>query len=84
MAQARVQVGERLIQQQHVRRRTDDWRGAERRALLLAARELADAPFAEVGELDLRQGLLDTLATLGSRDLLHLQREGDVANGLPR
>ena len=53
LAQRRVEVGERLVQQQHPRLRRQ--RPGQRHPLLLAARELADPPLLEPGEIHQRQ-----------------------------
>ena len=49
-AQARVEVRERLVEQQH--RRLEDQRARERDALLLAARELARQPLVQADQAD--------------------------------
>ena len=50
LAQLGVEVGERLVEQQHAR--LDDERARKRDALLLAARELRRGPILEPAELD--------------------------------
>src|SRR5690606_30699920 len=47
-------------------------------ALLLAARELVDAPLAETGQGDQLQHLVDLALALGRAGAAYLQAEGDV------
>ena len=73
---AGVEVGERLVEEQHVR--VDRQRPAERDALALAARELGDVAGAEAGEVQQRQHGLDLGGDLGARDPAQAQAVADV------
>ncbi len=76
LAQLGVQIGKRLVEQQHVR--PDGERARERHALLLAARELTRQAAAVAAEPHQRQGLLDPAIDVGAAELTHFQPEGDV------
>ena len=64
LAQRRVEVRERLVEQQDARLGRE--RPGERHPLLLAARDLADAPALEAGEVDQRQRLGHPRAALAA------------------
>ncbi len=76
LAELQVERAERLVEQQH--RRSVDERARDRDPLLLAARELAGQPIAEVFEPDERERLLDPAGRLARRHLRHLETEADV------
>src|SRR6267142_6210387 len=76
-AQARIEVGERLVHQ-HERRLDHDSAG-DRYALLLAAGELARQLLLVTGELHHPQRLVDAALDLGARHAAHAQAEADVA-----
>ena len=65
LAQLGVEVGQRLVEQDH--RRVVDQRARERDALLLAARELVRKALAEVAERELLERRVDALADLARR-----------------
>jgi hypothetical protein len=75
-AQLGVEVGERLVEQEH-RRLTDD-RTPHSDALPLSARELAGLSLQERRQLEDLRGLVDTVADLGFRHLRDLQAVGHV------
>ena len=76
LPQLGVEVGQRLVEQQHVG--PEDERARQRHPLLLAARKLARQALAQMLEADQPQGLGDAAARSPSLDLAHLQPEGDV------
>jgi hypothetical protein len=76
LAQLGVQVGERLVEQQH--RRLDHQRAGERHALPLAAREFARVARGVRLQVHQRQRLLHALGALGLGHLAHLQAEAHV------
>ena len=76
LAQLPVQRAQRLVHQEHCR--LDDHRPRERDALLLATRQLIDAPAAVVVELHHRQRPSDSPLGLRSSDAANAQAVGDV------
>ena len=64
-ADARVEGGQRLVEQQDLRARGE--RAGERDALLLAARQLIGIAVGELRQLDHRQHLVDPRLDLGRR-----------------
>ena len=76
LPQLGIEVGQRLVEQQHVG--AEDERTRQRHPLLLAAGELARQPLAQMLEADEPQGLGDAAGHLRGLDLAHLQPEGDV------
>jgi hypothetical protein len=76
VAQLDVEIGKRLVEQQHGR--FDHDRAGDGDALLLAAGELARPSLGEAFELDQRQRTPDPLADLRRRHLPHAQAIGDV------
>ena len=77
VAELGIQVGERLVQQEHFG--LDHQRAGERHTLLLAAGELARIALAEMAEAHQFQRPRDPGLGLGLADLPHLETEGDVA-----
>ncbi len=75
-AQRRVEVGERLVEQERLRLAHDG--AADRDALALAAGELARLAVEIVGQVERGRGLADLLVDHVLRRLRHLEREGDV------
>ena len=75
-AQARVEVGQRLVEQQHAR--PDDDRARERDALLLAARELAGKLLLVARQPDQLQDFADRARDLRIGLAAHAQAVGDV------
>ena len=78
-AQHRVEVRERLVEQQDPRLGREG--AGERDALLLAAGEPRDGPGLEPRELDGREGLGHAARPLGLADALRGEPEGDVLAG---
>src|SRR5206468_6546307 len=78
-AKLRVEVRQRLIEQERVR--LDDQRSRQRDALLLAARELARQAVTEVVEPHQAERARHLLADDGLRKPAHLQAERDVLGG---
>ena len=76
LAQLGVEIGQRLVEQQHVG--PEHQRTGQRHALLLAAGQLPRQPVAEMIEPHQAQGLGDLRRHLGLRYLAHLEAEGDV------
>src|SRR5579885_718667 len=76
-AQRRIEVGERLVEQEGLRLAHDG--AADRHALALAAGELARLAVEIVGEVQDLGGLLHLLTDDLSRHARHLQPEADVA-----
>ena len=77
VAQHRVEVGQRLVEQQQPR--LDDQRPGERHPLLLAAGELPRIALQHAAQLDHAQHRVDPLADLRLADAAHLQSEREVA-----
>ena len=75
-AQLGVEVGERLVHQEH--RRLADDRATERDALALAAGQLLRLAIEQLLELDGLGRLVDPALDLGLGDLAQLQPEGEV------
>ena len=75
-AQPRVEVRQRLVEEQH--RWLDHQRARERHALLLAAGQLARVPLLHPGELNHLQDGRDAALRIGGPHLAHLQPEGEV------
>ena len=75
-AQLGVEIGQRLVEQQHLR--LDRERARDRHALLLAAGELAGAARLEPGELHQLQRGGDLAPDLVARQPALLEAEGDV------
>src|SRR5712691_4423206 len=65
LSQLRVEVRERLVEQEHLR--AADQGAREREALLLSAGELRRGPFLETLETDERKGFFDQPLRLGLR-----------------
>ncbi len=76
LAQLRIEIGERLVEQQDVR--LDDEGARQGDALLLAARELARQALAELFEPHHAQRLGDLALDRSRIELPHAQAEGDV------
>ena len=76
LAQLRVQVGQRLVEQQHGR--LDHQRARQRHALALPAREFAWIACRVVLQMHERQRRLDALQPLGLGALAHFQPEAHV------
>ena len=76
LAEPGVQVGQRLVEQQHAG--LHDQAAGQRDALHLPTGELAGATGFEIRQPDDGQRLADPLDGLLLRHLLHLQREADV------
>ncbi len=64
-AQPRIEVRQRLVEQQH--RRLEHQRAGQRDALLLAARQLARQPLVEAGQADQRERARARRCALGLR-----------------
>ena len=77
LAQGGVEVGERLVQQEHARLRCQ--RAGERHPLLLPARELVDAAGAESRQIHQRQGAIHAALQVRTPDPDRLEAEGHVA-----
>ena len=75
-AQLGVEVGQRLVHQEH--RGLADDRAAERDALALAAGKLLGLAVEQVRQLDRRRRLADALVDLSLGDLAQLQAEREV------
>ena len=75
-AQPGVEVGERLVEQEH--ERLLDQRPTQRDALLLAARHLAGLALQQVGDVQDLGDRLDPGLDLGLGPVLELEPEGDV------
>ncbi len=75
-AQRLVQVGQGLVQQQHLR--LDHQRARQRHPLLLPARELVGHALAVAGQVHQRQGFVHPAAYLGRRHAPLHQAEGHV------
>ena len=83
LAQLGVEVGQRLVQQDHGR--AVDQGACDRHALLLAAGELVREAVAEVAEAEVAERRVDALADLGGGDLAQLETVADVVgDGLVR
>jgi hypothetical protein len=76
LAQGRIEVGERLVEQEDARLRRE--RARDRHALLLASGDLTDAPPLEPRQIHGREGLGDAAFHVRPRHLLRLQAERDV------
>jgi hypothetical protein len=76
LAQLRIEVRQRLVEQQDLGRIGDG--AGERHALLLPAGELVRIPVADGVEPHPLQGSRDLPVTLGTRHMAHLQAIGDV------
>jgi hypothetical protein len=76
-AQLGVEVGERLVEQEHIR--LDHQRARERDALLLTAGELRRPPIGKRSEPDQLEDSAHPARHLGTRNLPALQAEGDIA-----
>ena len=76
LAQAGVEIAERLVEQQQVR--TDHERAGKRDALLLAARELVGVALGQGAETHELERLPPTPADLLSREPAHPEPEGDI------
>ena len=74
--QARVQVAQRLVQQQQTWANDDGAR--HRHTLLLPARELRGQALVQTRQTDRGQGLFDALRDLGRRDFAQTQTKGHV------
>src|SRR5205085_5915315 len=83
LAQLRVEVRERLVEQDH--RRVVDERPRDRDALLLSARELVRESLAELSEPQLLEHFGDALGAFRAAHIAQLQTVGDVVeDGLVR
>ena len=76
LAQLGVEIGQGLIEQQHIG--PEHQRTGQRHALLLAAGQLSRQPVAEMIEPHQAQGLRDLRRHLRLRHLAHLEAERDV------
>ena len=76
LAQLGVEIGQRLIEQQHVG--PENQRAGQRHALLLAAGQLSRQPLAQVLEAHEAQCLGNLRRHLRLRHLAHLEAERDV------
>ena len=74
--QVRVQVGQRLVQQQH--RRFDHQRAGQGYTLTLAAGQFPWVAFGMFVQAYQRQGLVDAAGDVGIGHLAHAQAKGDV------
>ena len=72
-----VEIGQRLVEQQHLRLDRDGAR--ERDALLLAAGELRRTAIGEMRQADQLERRVDAPVDLGARQAALLEAEGDVA-----
>ena len=78
VAQAGIEIGERLVEQQQPR--LDDERARQRHALLLAAGELARQAMLEPAKLDLIENLADAAASLVAPAFAKQQAVADVVH----
>ena len=76
LAQGGIEVRQRLVQQQHARLGRE--RPGERHPLLLATRELRDAPRAEPLQVHQRERPVDAPVQLGAAHAERLEPEGDI------
>ena len=75
-AEQRVEIGERLVHEQHIGLHGE--RAGDRDALALAAGELAGIALEQLFDMHERGRALHLLPDLGLRQLLHPEAEGDV------
>ena len=76
LAQSGVEIGQRLVEQDH--RRRVDQRARDGDALLLPAGKLRRQPRGERAEIELRQHSVDALRDLVGRDVAQLEAGRDV------
>ncbi len=75
-AEFRVEIGERFVEEQHVR--AADQSTGERHTLLLAAGKLCRPTTEEIAYMHERRNIRDLLLDIGGGDPLHHQRKADV------